>query len=381
MGLGPRVSLPIRFPRKLAFLSCFAHYHWIDRPRSITWAVTGRCNANCIFCEVPAQLTSQEDVTQERALKLVEEMNTIGVEEVVLVGGEPLARKDIWQILEQCSKFGIRVLLVTNGLAIEKLDPRRLEVLRRCVSEVRISLDSTDAEQHDSIRGVSRAFDRAVAGLATLRRLGGPEVSISTVVMNGNQDQIPKLVELADKSGARAVYFQPVSPITIFSGASALTKKMELLVNTQADFERLERNVDAGLRAAKRLRIFTTLPIFQVFAGPYFQAWAANLPGLYFETIVRKFVCLTTLWSTFVDYDGSVKPCAVLASTGNIKQSSLVTEWAKLSQFRTNAKAGRLPNECQACFCNIGESIVFSTLRSPLRNWRMFETLAASRLR
>ena len=129
---------------------------------------------------------------------------------LVLSGGEPLYRLDIFQLARYATDKGLRVALATNGTLVTKHVART--IVDSGVKRVSISLDGADALTHDSFRGIPGAFDAAVYGLRNLKALG-MSVQINMTIARHNARQLPKVLELAKSLGADALHTFLLVPV------------------------------------------------------------------------------------------------------------------------------------------------------------------------
>src|SRR5215472_4347400 len=91
------------------------------KPRLIFWEVTRGCNLRCIHCRATAtELMSPDDLPTAKALDIIKQIAAFGNPILVLSGGEPLYRADIFQLAEYGNSLGLRVALATNGTLVTK---------------------------------------------------------------------------------------------------------------------------------------------------------------------------------------------------------------------------------------------------------------------
>src|SRR5215475_4235471 len=171
-------------------------------PRLIFWEVTKGCNLRCIHCRATAtELSSPTDLSTDKALGIIDQIAAAADPILVLSGGEPLYRSDIFQLARHATDKGLRVALATNGTLVTK-DVARM-IVDAGVRRVSISLDGADALTHDSFRGIPGAFDAAVRGLRNLKELG-MSVQINMTIARHNAHQLPDVLQLARNLGADA---------------------------------------------------------------------------------------------------------------------------------------------------------------------------------
>lgn len=169
------------------------------KPSLISWNLTKKCNLRCPHCYLEAGKKAEYELSTEECLGLVEEMKQLGTEMLILTGGEPLLRKDIFDIAQHASGQGIWVVMGTNGVLVtEKTAQKMLE----CgVKGVAISLDSIEAEKHNQFRGGPNSWEYSVRALK-ICRAAGLQVLVQTTVMESNYEEIPQLIEFTRGLGA-----------------------------------------------------------------------------------------------------------------------------------------------------------------------------------
>ena len=180
-------------------------------PRLIFWEVTKGCNLRCIHCRATAtELMSPQDLPTAKALNIIDQIADFGNPILVLSGGEPLYRADIFELAEYGTKRGLRVALATNGTLVTKDVAKKIK--QAGIKRVSISLDGSDATTHDSFRGIPGAFDAAVYGMRNLQELG-VSVQINTTIARHNAHQLPAVLDLARKLGADALHTFLLVPV------------------------------------------------------------------------------------------------------------------------------------------------------------------------
>src|SRR6201997_57080 len=182
-----------------------------NKPRLIFWEVTKGCNLRCIHCRASAtELSSPSDLSTERALGIIDQIAAAANPILVLSGGEPLYRSDIFQLARYATDKGLRVALATNGTQVTKEVARM--IVDAGVKRVSISLDGADALTHDTFRCIPGAFDAAVYGLRNLKSLG-MSVQINMTIARHNARQLPEVLELARSLGADALHTFLLVPV------------------------------------------------------------------------------------------------------------------------------------------------------------------------
>ncbi len=178
-----------------------------NKPRLIFWEVTKGCNLRCIHCRATAtELSSPTDLPTSTALEIIDQIVAAANPILVLSGGEPLYRNDIFQLARYATDKGLRVALATNGTLVTK-DVARM-IVDSGVRRVSISLDGADCITHDTFRGIPGAFDAAVHGLRNLKELG-MSVQINMTIARHNAHQLPECSATGEESGRRCAPYFP----------------------------------------------------------------------------------------------------------------------------------------------------------------------------
>jgi AdoMet-dependent heme synthase len=181
------------------------------KPRLIFWEVTKGCNLRCIHCRATAtELMSPADLPTAKALDIIRQIASFGNPILVLSGGEPLYRPDIFELAEYANSLGLRVALATNGTLVTKDVAEKVK--HSGIKRVSISLDGSDAATHDSFRGIPGAFDAAVYGMRNLQD-AGVSVQINTTIAKHNAHQLPAVLDLARRLGADALHTFLLVPV------------------------------------------------------------------------------------------------------------------------------------------------------------------------
>ena len=173
-------------------------------PSLISWNLTKRCNLRCPHCYIEAGAKAEgarieDELTTDECLATIDDMKALGTEMLILTGGEPLLRKDIFDIASYASSQGMWVVMGTNGVLIN--EPVAQKMVECGVKGVGISIDSTNPEVHNTFRGGPDAWEHSVRALRTCRDYG-LEVLVQTTVMEMNYDEIPAMLEFARDQGA-----------------------------------------------------------------------------------------------------------------------------------------------------------------------------------
>ncbi len=172
----------------------------LDAPICLTWELTYACNLQCVHCLSSSGQRDPRELTTEQAKAVIDELRELQVFYVNIGGGEPMVRRDFFEIIEYSVNNGIGVKFSTNGAFIDADTARRLAALDYL--DIQISLDGTDAATNDAVRGEG-SFDTAVRAMNNLRDAGFAGFKISVVVTRHNVAQLDTFKALADSYGAQ----------------------------------------------------------------------------------------------------------------------------------------------------------------------------------
>ena len=132
-------------------------------PRLVFWELTKKCNLACAHCRAEAEDIDYSGELGENDIQgTIEAIASLADPILVLTGGEPLYRKDVFKIATYANKKGLRVALATNGTLIDKKIARKIKDAG--IARVSISIDGKDAQSHDPFRGIPGSFDAAIRG-------------------------------------------------------------------------------------------------------------------------------------------------------------------------------------------------------------------------
>lgn len=282
--------------------------------RLVAWETTRTCYLNCKHCRAAAKNKAYEgELTTEEGEKLIDNIASFSKPILILTGGEPMMRKDIFHLARYGTDKGLRVVMSPCGGLIT---PETAQQIKDSgIQRISISIDGATAEAHDAFRGVPGAFESTMKGLAIARE-AGIEFQINTTVTKHNLNDLPKILDLAIELGAAA--FDPF--LLVPTGRGKELADMEI---TPAEYEKTlnwvyEKSKDLPIhmkptcaphyyriirqREAKQGRTVT----------PQSHGMAAMTRG-----------CLGGQGFVFVSYKGEVQICGFLETKcGNVREEN-----------------------------------------------------------
>ena len=295
----------------------------LDAPICLTWELTYACNLQCVHCLSSSGQRDDRELSTAEAKRVLDELREMQVFYINIGGGEPMVRRDFFELLEYATGIGIGVKFSTNGAFIDQEKARRLAALDYL--DIQISLDGTDEATNDAVRGEG-SYALARRAMDNLRDAGFGPFKISVVVTRHNVSQLDEFKRLADSYGAqlRITRLRP-------SGRGADTWHELHPTNAQ------QREIYEWLLAHGE-NVLTGDSFFHL------NALGDPLPGLNMCGAGRV-VCL-------IDPIGDVYACPFVIHeefrAGNIRDAGFATIW-KTSDLFTTLREPQSAGACASC--------------------------------
>lgn len=212
-------SDPLRYGRKTKNLPSHLLQFAADKKPIVVWNCTRRCNLKCRHCYAQAEDKDYSaELTTEEGKRLIDDLAQFGCPVLLFSGGEPLIRKDVFELAAYAVERGLRVVFSTNGTLITPEVAQRLKEIG--ASYIGISLDGTEAI-HDRFRGVHGAFKKAIEGVRNCKKVG-LKVGLRFTIFKGNAKEIPSIFDITEKEEIDRICFYHL----VYSGrGSALIKE------------------------------------------------------------------------------------------------------------------------------------------------------------
>jgi len=300
----------------------------VNAPRIISWNITLRCPLKCSHCYVDAGDDEAEGVlsTQE-AFSVIDQICETGKPIVVLSGGEPLMREDIFAIARYGTYKGLRMVMGTSGYLLDQAMARKL--LEAGIRSVAISIDSSDPSIHDAFRGIDGAWERAVQAIRFCHeeKIG---VQINMSVMRSAIRDVEEVIEMGTALGVRDYHlFFPVP-----TGRARLIEP-----RSAREYEELIRQILIKYRDSDLNIRPTCAPQFRRIAdglGITNPAWGRG--------------CLAGISYCRIFANGDVTPCPYLpVSAGNVRTTPFSEIWNNAGLFTTLRTMDNLTGKCGRC--------------------------------
>jgi heme b synthase len=173
-------------------------------PRLVAWEVTRRCNLSCRHCRAAADKGPYPgELSTEKCFQVIDEIAAVGKPIVILTGGDPMLRENIYEIARYGTEKGLKMVMSPCGTLLDEANARRLK--EAGIDRISLSIDGATAATHDDFRRVPGAFDEVMRGIEAAKK-AGIEFQINTTVTKVNLAELPDILRLAIEVGAVAFH-------------------------------------------------------------------------------------------------------------------------------------------------------------------------------
>lgn len=312
-------------------------------PLLVVWNYTNACNLRCEHCYQKAGKSSEDELTTEEKMKVVDELSKEYVSFLAFSGGEPLMSQDFFDVAEYASRKGIYVTLATNGTLITDEIADRL--VESGVKYVQISLDGAAPETHDSFRGVEGAWKRAINGIKRCSERG-IITGVATTVTSHNLREWEAIFKLAKR--LKADKFIVYNFIPTGRGRDIVEKDISAEEREKV-LNRIRELYNQGHD------IFTTAPQF----ARVCLSGGAYIPLSHFGRVkVKRLRSIASFLGgcgagreyCAIQPNGDVTPCVFLpVVVGNLRESSFGEIWRESKLLNDIRTRSRLKPACGRC--------------------------------
>jgi len=308
--------------------------------RMVAWEITRSCNLACRHCRASARYGPYEgEFSVKECRALLDDIASVGNPVVILTGGEPYLRADIFEIAAYGAGKGLRMVLATNGTMVTREIAQRTKAAG--IQRVSISIDGPDPESHDSFRGVAGAFDGALAGIEEFRR-AGVEFQINTTITRQNLNHMDALMNLAIELGAAAHHvflLVPTGRARDMAGESVAAEDYEHI---------LTRFYEKSLCTSIQLKATCAPQYYRIARTQKKGKREQALPSSPLHAMTRG--CMGGVSFCFISHRGIVQPCGFLeVECGDLKKLRFADIWNESKVFSDLRNLGRLKGRCGSC--------------------------------
>ncbi|OWZ82876.1 putative heme d1 biosynthesis radical SAM protein NirJ2 [Natranaerobius trueperi] len=279
----------------------------------VSWNTTSSCHLRCKHCYREAGEKETRELTTEEGKRLLDEVKRAGFKIMIFSGGEPLARGDIYELIEHAKLIGLRPVLGTSGTTITRDVAKKLK--EAGALRLGISLDSIRPEVHDEFRQTVGSFNDAITGMKNCKA-EGLDFQIHTTIVEQNVEEFEEITDFAVELGAKAHH-------VFFLVPTGRAKDIETEAIRQKQYEQLlhrimdkQKQVDIELKPT---------------CAPQFMR-IASMKGLDMR-FTRG--CLAGTSYCCITPNGDVNPCPYLPEkVGNVLETPFDEIWENSDMFK-----------------------------------------------
>jgi AdoMet-dependent heme synthase len=335
---------------------------------SVSWNLTQRCNLECAHCYMSAHAgaDTRGELTTAECRRVIDEIAVVNPNVfLILTGGEPLLRRDIWDVAGYAAEKKFTTVFGTNGVLLREREARLMR--EHGVLGASISLDSTDPVKHDGFRRLPGAWDAAVRAT---RVLGdeGLDFSLHMSVTDWNVKEVPAMIDLGRNLGAKVLNFfflvrtgrgHDLTDIDAAAYEEILTSlaKAQGAGQGPPSFVRRMLGMSAEPRSAERFEDPWSTPIgrwdgllIRAKCAPHFRRilWQLNPSSPLLKNYAHG-SCPAGKYYCRITPEGDVTPCPYMpVSAGNLRASGFADLWRSAPVFG-DLREPKLGGRCGAC--------------------------------
>ncbi|MDP8227142.1 MAG: radical SAM protein [Candidatus Celaenobacter polaris] len=277
----------------------------MNTPYMIDWAITNRCNLDCLHCRG----ITKEELDSRTILRVAEEIPSLKPGWVIIEGGEPLLRKELFEIMEIIHKSNIKIYLISNGMLFNEDFAIRFAELN---INLMISIDGADKESYEKIRR-GASFEILKKSIAIANEYGILD-SCPLTIGKHNYHQIGKLFQFAKKLGYKKITFLGLKPCKDY-------EKYVLNGEEYGDF------FFSVIRNQKdyQMDVYVDEPFFKPFLKEHHIDYSSNPENGIIVPDVSH--CIFGEYM-FIETNGDIKPCTFApVAMGNVNENCLNEIW------------------------------------------------------
>ncbi|MGO9073780.1 MAG: radical SAM protein [Terriglobales bacterium] len=300
-------------------------YKSISAPLHIVWLATNQCNARCLHCSSNSAHPAPDELLTAEVFHLLDDLSDCGVLDLAVSGGEPLLRKDVFDVIAYARNRGFTVGIGSNGSTITStvLDA----LLKVDINRLQVSLDGPETE-HDALRRWPGLFARATKAIS-LAVQHGVRTHVCCTINRLNAASLEPLTRIVTELGVKRLNFSRFIPTGRGNDSLDLSPlEWREVVATVNNLRRKSKpQLDIVSHLAQEVLLDETLANIEVFRG-----------------------CGAGHNQACVSFDGTVFPCVLLPiSIGNIRQQPFRELWRDSHVINTLQARSTLKGQCGNC--------------------------------
>ncbi|MGD0230094.1 MAG: radical SAM protein [Syntrophorhabdales bacterium] len=296
--------------------------------RMVAWELTRNCNLTCAHCRARAGAGPHgNELSFGECAGIIDDIAAFSTPTIILTGGEPLLRPDIYDIAAHVTSRGLRAVIAVNGTLVDREKAEKLKTAG--IVRVSISIDGKDRISHDVFRGVPGSFDAAMRAARTLGEAGLP-FQINTTITRLNACDLAAFYDLVREIGAAAWHVFLLVPV----GRGEGLRGEELNAAMYEDvlnwlYEREEED---------RIEIKVT-------CAPHYYRIVKERGG-----VPKSAGCLAGKGFLFISHTGVAQPCGYLElACGDVRKDGVRKVWEDSPEFGLIRDLRGYKGKCGRC--------------------------------
>lgn len=311
-------------------------------PRVMALELTRRCNLACIHCRATAGDSAPEgELSLDEYKALIDNVASFASPILILTGGEPLLRPDLYEIASYGTARGLRVAVSTNGTMVDQEVAKKL--VAAGVETCSISIDGSTPEVHDDFRQQPGAFAASVEGMKALQE-AGIKVQVNTSLTLRNMHDLDNIFNLVKRLNAHAWHVFMLVP----TGRGGEAGESELI--TADDYERILNYIYEKNRDESMVIKPTCAPQYYRVLRQRAKAEGLPVDAEHFGLNARTRGCLAGMGFVFVSYKGEVFPCGYYpVMAGSVREKPFREIWEDSELFKKLRDFKCYKGACGSC--------------------------------
>jgi len=300
--------------------------------RMIAWELTRSCNLACAHCRASSKYGPYPgELSTIECFKLIDEIVSFSSPIVIMTGGEPLLRKDIFEIAGYGRSKGLVMVMSPNGTLLSQENINR--IISSGIKRISVSLDGPDAASHDNLRQVLGAFKQACAGIQKAKN-AGLEFQINSTISKRNIQLLPQIISLAKSLGAKAHHIFLLVP----------TGRAKDMVNDELSVSEYEET----LKFLAEEKNNSSLEI-KITCAPHFNRILLTEHAGTVSSLAGR-GCMGGVSFCFISHVGEVQPCGYLElKCGNIREAGFKKVWFESGVLNNIRDWDKYKGKCGIC--------------------------------
>lgn len=296
--------------------------------RMVAWELTRNCNLNCVHCRAAASRGPHDgELTLAECKRVLDQIASFASPTIILTGGEPLLRDDIFDIIDYGNAKGLRLVMAINGTLLTEEIAQRIK--NGGIKRVSLSMDGKDAKRHDAFRGVIGSYNSVIRAADILNSVDLP-FQINTTVTRFNVNDLPDIYTLVKSIGAVAWHVFLLVPV----GRGKDLKGKELDAMAYEDV----LNWLYGLESKNEIEMKVT-------CAPHYYRIVKEKGDT-----PKSAGCLAGKSFMFISHKGIAQPCGYLEiSSGDVRTDGVQKVWEESPIFNQLRDLSSYKGKCGRC--------------------------------